>query len=108
MTPTQSTWTPAGSRIGRDEWRERFNPEQNYDADTRIDSRPGRVTAEFEEGRSIVDVYFCDEATDIRVGDLQFVVGRDRLSVLRQHAPYPISNWTVVYDGPLPKREESR
>jgi hypothetical protein len=107
MTLPQQTWTPAGTRIRRDQWRERFCAEANADAHTRIDSSPGRVSVEFEDGRSYVDVYFSEEATDVRIGDLQFIVGRDRLSVLRQHPPYPIWEWTVIYDGPLPKREES-
>lgn len=90
--------------IGRPEWRELFSPETDHDASTHLDVSPGHVGVEFESGHSRVDAYYCGEATDIRIGDLQFIVGRDRLSILRQHGPYPISEWTVVYDGALPKK----
>lgn len=92
-------------RIERTEWQERFHL-PTVDAYTKADVRPGTVDVEFGEAQSHVSLTFNDEATDIRIGDLQFVVGRNRLSVLRAHPPFPIQQWTVLYDGPLPKREE--
>lgn len=92
--------------LNRDEWQAlcaRVVGPPADDASTVIRSRPGSVDIDFEDGVSEVGVYFSPAATDIRIGDLQFLVGRDRLVVIRCHPPFPIKRWTVIYDGPLPK-----
>lgn len=68
-----------------------------------------RATVEFRDDDgytfSHTSIYAERNATDIRTGRLQFLVGYNRLAVIRQVGPYPIKQWDVLYDGDLKGNE---
>jgi hypothetical protein len=54
---------------------------------------------------SDVDTYVTEAATDIRVGDVQLIVGGDgngrRGALLVARGGFPISRWSVLWEGDL-------
>lgn len=52
---------------------------------------------------SSVSVYAESDATDVRVGQIQLLVGRERVALVQSHPPYPVKRWTLLFEGVLQK-----
>lgn len=50
-----------------------------------------------------VDLYaaVCEDGVDVRVGDLQLIVKGQGVVLVQRHPPYPIEEWTVLWEGKL-------
>ena len=76
------------------------DPEDDITVEARV--KPASVEMEFRDGDGVpstVDVHVTSAGTDVRVGLLQCLITPERLVVIVWHPPYPISRWTVIYDG---------
>lgn len=82
--------------IGREEWTQLWDGEP---LEIHAEFRTDHARLEFGDGVSGVDVSATANATDVRVMDVQILVGRHGIKVIQQHPPYPISRWTVLWEG---------
>jgi hypothetical protein len=63
--------------------------------------RPAGVYIEDGDGEVQVGAYALEDGVDLRVGDVQFIVQGRQVKVVQSHPPYPISRWTVLWEGEL-------
>ena len=71
--------------------------------------RPPVVDVELTTEDGVINdvaVYGHRDATDIRVGRVQFLVSFRHLIGIRSVGSYPIKTWEVIYDGPLVDRDD--
>ena len=58
----------------------------------------------WDYGNSDISAYVAKDATDVRVGKVQLLVGQRgaQAALVISHPPYPIERWTVLWEGKLP------
>lgn len=69
--------------------------------DCTVTSRKGSVDITSDGNSVAVEVYAREDGVDIRVHDLHFIVKKQSITVLQQHPPYPIAEWTVLWQGEM-------
>lgn len=67
----------------------------------RVQVTAGAVDVEAADGSATTTVYLRDDGVDVRVGDLQLIVKKRRVALVQQHPPYPISEWTILWEGEM-------
>jgi hypothetical protein len=92
-------------QIDRDEFnrlREQLvGDEQKLDC-VQVTVRPaGHVSIEEDGGGMNANVFGGHRGTVLRVGILEFMVTTNRVVVLRQASPYPLTTWDVLLDVPV-------
>lgn len=93
---------PEVRSLTRPEWYRfcHFYKGEEVKASTTATVRESAATVEFENGSlSAVEVYVAKDATDLRIGGVQILVGRGQVAVLVQRGGYPISQWDVLWEG---------
>lgn len=90
--------------MNREEWTALWYEMRGDDLDERVKatvtSDPSSAASiECGDGLASVEVGVYADATDIRVGEVQLLVGRNRAALIVSHPPYPISRWTVLWEG---------
>ena len=73
---------------------------QGPDRPCTVTARPwGSVDIEDGDGLIEVTVLPHEDGVEVRVHELSFVVKGQSMAVLQAHGPYPLSRWTVHYEG---------
>lgn len=69
--------------------------------ETRTTVRATGVDVEAVEGQAEVSVSVQDDGVDVRIAHVQVFVKGNHVSVVQSHPPYPISRWTILWEGDL-------
>jgi hypothetical protein len=88
--------------INREQWRAYSLSGDSVECKTTV--RSGGVDIEDSEGKVEIIVITREDGVDVRVGDLQLVIKDRALALLQKHPPYPIKEWTVLFEGELVSR----
>jgi hypothetical protein len=86
--------------IGRDEWRW-MRPQGDVEPCTVTARTNGSVDIESGDGLIEVSVYPHGDGVEIRAHEMSLVLKRQSIAVIQSHPPYPISRWTVHYEGSM-------
>jgi hypothetical protein len=66
-----------------------------------VSVRPGHINVESDDGRIEASISPLDDGVDARIGYVQLFVKGSRVALVQAHPPYPISRWTVLWEGNL-------